>query len=1558
MMFAIMFPSNLFEFTSVLLVIVALTATAVWTFAGLMTLAWRRVSAAARHRTWALSMLAVLIAPLLIPFVPSPKWAPWQTPGDSVAKLAPPQNLYENSFDLKSDIHDVDEQPQPTKMPIESVASYRSPIQPTPAVSSLPAASAAASLEREALIQPEISTDWHAIKAALILVWTVGMLVGVILFLRSTRRVRRLLRGALLIEEGNDYNQFIALRKSLGVREHVKLGVSSEEVVPFVTGWTAPVVVLPAGFGNWTSERLNVVLAHELIHIRRADLFWQTIARLCLIVAWFHPLAWLAAWRLRVEREVACDDAVLSTGETPSAYASHLVEIASELQKTRPSFVPTVAMASRSQVEDRVRSILDPTVARKPAGRLRTSLSGMVLLAAMAGVAILSPSWAQPSANSNPVTGAATIANNDESESNLESSPLSEDPDTRKTQVKGIVDARSARARKVLGSVVELTTDSDTSLQEIIRDLVRQHRVTIRLDEASFYSQGIAVHQIPPQKLSGLTLQTALNKLMNRLLAPRGVAPVVKVEHGAIVLGAELPWKDQSQVRAAVAVAYQSNDENGNPVPDTLLECKGNNGIYYTLSDSKGFCQMVGEGVTQWYCFASDPTGSKISHRYHGLHPKKPTEPFLHTMGDAAPLVVQVNDDDGKPVTDATVVVHADRYLHQQTSADGKAHFKLPTGFHYLTSVHALKSGHGMSYIGHSPQWAKEVPPELTLKLSNARSVNLKAVDQHGEPLPGVAIAPSSFAKIKDGEVATKNTMRWWNPVGHNRPLTNDEGEVRFDWLPPNQQITFKVNNSDLDHNQLVLSDLTQTEVQFAMTRAVDVSARVVDVDGKPVAGATITGRDYPRGGALATNQNGEFFFQAKPGADFYLDVSTPKQHKGRTDWITADSSQPIVLDDIVVKPPTRIHGQVTWLDNSLPASGIQVELYIAAPPGRGPEKTEGGSTYRRGYGISTYADDNGDYEFFVGRGKYEVKILGHPENVRKLIITGSGRHLVNIVTPRSVPFQGTVVTGDSEHPVAAAKIKLKPLNSDAWHWELTTDDEGHFKSHRDAVPGVVYVQTEDEKLIGGIDILEDAADLQITVAPPMTVQARLRNSQRQPLVNQNVNYGVVATANVKGRDIDFTMTKPYFGVTEKTGLITLENMAVGAPYIIEVEGMKGKYVPLEWHRTARIVDIVIGGDTAKSMATAEPPQPGESPPIAAGSSKRPTLQQTIDKLREAGNTDDADYLQGRMAYAEKNMKSRNHSFVFGRLVLKGKENPQWCNAQMHIQKSGWFLGSVGDTQAPVDFRMWAYLPSQAIHGGLKGTIANVGEVVAEPYLFDQLATVRGKVLFEGDVQPDDVSIEVKLESGRTNSATGGTNGYLPWPEKEKVILNDKFEFEKTGLSPLPHYFLIRAARHLPFRREFTMEPGGTTDVGVLRVAASPRFDVEWKIADSPDFTQSERNAVSVHAGDKFETNPGDYDWVEAGQLSIHEENRRYSFRCGLHGLLVTDLGSGKLDDYPTPSHPGKIKPHRRGDSFKNDHVYLISHTFNKPDGKTWKHWTLLRVSLTPAQTTPGISVP
>jgi hypothetical protein len=127
----------------------------------------------------------------------------------------------------------------------------------------------------------------------------------------------------------------------------------------------------------------------------------QVIARLASVVHWFNPLVWVADARLRVEQERACDDLVLATGMRGSDYAGHLYEIA---QASRAGAFPawvTLAMARSSQLEARMRAILDHTRNRwRPSARFAlVTIVTASFGAALLGAFQLSASAAVPTAS-------------------------------------------------------------------------------------------------------------------------------------------------------------------------------------------------------------------------------------------------------------------------------------------------------------------------------------------------------------------------------------------------------------------------------------------------------------------------------------------------------------------------------------------------------------------------------------------------------------------------------------------------------------------------------------------------------------------------------------------------------------------------------------------------------------------------------------------------------------------------------------------------------------------------------------------------------------------------------------------------------------------------------------------------------------------------------------------------------------------------------------------------------------------------------------------------------
>lgn len=141
--------------------------------------------------------------------------------------------------------------------------------------------------------------------------------------------------------------------------------------MPLCWGIWNPVVLLPDDADQWSAEWRRIVLLHELAHVKRRDCLTQFLAQVACAIYWFNPLIWLAARRLRFEREIACDDYVLQSGTRASDYARHLLEYADIMNAGGypaglaglPS--PAAAGIACSQLENRVRSILDPAVRRK-----------------------------------------------------------------------------------------------------------------------------------------------------------------------------------------------------------------------------------------------------------------------------------------------------------------------------------------------------------------------------------------------------------------------------------------------------------------------------------------------------------------------------------------------------------------------------------------------------------------------------------------------------------------------------------------------------------------------------------------------------------------------------------------------------------------------------------------------------------------------------------------------------------------------------------------------------------------------------------------------------------------------------------------------------------------------------------------------------------------------------------------------------------------------------------------------------------------------------------------
>ncbi len=185
-----------------------------------------------------------------------------------------------------------------------------------------------------------------------VVIWLgIAGLVGAWIVMRHARFAAALRRDATLATDGMILEP---LRGVCGDRRRWPRVLLSDRVTsPAVFGVIRPCVILPkSAVETMTSQQLRFVFLHELAHLRRFDPQAEFLAAMVCALHWFNPLVWFALRRLRVERELACDEAVLAQTqpEARSTYGHVLLALATA--GPRP---PVLSMASAAgQLKGRI----------------------------------------------------------------------------------------------------------------------------------------------------------------------------------------------------------------------------------------------------------------------------------------------------------------------------------------------------------------------------------------------------------------------------------------------------------------------------------------------------------------------------------------------------------------------------------------------------------------------------------------------------------------------------------------------------------------------------------------------------------------------------------------------------------------------------------------------------------------------------------------------------------------------------------------------------------------------------------------------------------------------------------------------------------------------------------------------------------------------------------------------------------------------------------------------------------------------------------------------------
>lgn len=219
------------------------------------------------------------------------------------------------------------------------------------------------------------------------LILTSVWLVGVALWLgRSFYQQRQFLE---LIEadsepaDPNTVQETVRIAKQLGLKRVPDVRASLLCSGPLVTGLKNPVILLPMWFEeDYDAAERRDAIVHELMHLKRRDLWAFQAARIIAATQWFNPLAYMALRAFRTDQEAACDADVIARAKlSPAAYGRTLVK-AARLARPSDRRIAAASLTLAHPIKERLIMMTHPTPT------LRSRLMGGALAVGLGAGAI------------------------------------------------------------------------------------------------------------------------------------------------------------------------------------------------------------------------------------------------------------------------------------------------------------------------------------------------------------------------------------------------------------------------------------------------------------------------------------------------------------------------------------------------------------------------------------------------------------------------------------------------------------------------------------------------------------------------------------------------------------------------------------------------------------------------------------------------------------------------------------------------------------------------------------------------------------------------------------------------------------------------------------------------------------------------------------------------------------------------------------------------------------------------------------------------------------------
>ena len=208
----------------------------------------------------------------------------------------------------------ADRMPMSPALPAEEMPTEPAETLPTlvPSPASTPALASSpqpSGLLRSMLDRAALSLPW---------LWVFGTPLTFLLTTIGLLGAERLRRQSRLLEDAPITETCRRLATALRISQRVGVGICDRIAAPILVGIFRPLILLPAAaLAGWNATQLEMVLLHELSHVRRLDNLVNLVQRVTESLLFFHPMLWIVSGWVRREREHCCDDVVVAAPNGP-----------------------------------------------------------------------------------------------------------------------------------------------------------------------------------------------------------------------------------------------------------------------------------------------------------------------------------------------------------------------------------------------------------------------------------------------------------------------------------------------------------------------------------------------------------------------------------------------------------------------------------------------------------------------------------------------------------------------------------------------------------------------------------------------------------------------------------------------------------------------------------------------------------------------------------------------------------------------------------------------------------------------------------------------------------------------------------------------------------------------------------------------------------------------------------------------------------------------------------------------------------------------------------------